>query len=208
VLPLNSNIIETLTRNFKHRNIEVSAFNTLQEAKAELLKLISVDKTVGVGHSATLQAMDIVDALLSRGNVVFDKTKASSKTEVTELKRKALLADWYITGSNAVSAEGHIVNIDHSGNRVAAMTYGPDKVVIVVGVNKLTPNLEEAIHRAKNEASPKNARRAGFNPPCVELGHCIDCSSPEKVCNYVSIIQGQHQKDRMKLFIVGENLGF
>lgn len=205
---MNSNIIETLTRNFKHRNIEVSAFNTLQEAKAELLKLIPADKTVGIGHSATLQAMDIVAALESRGNVVFDKTKASSKAEVAELKKKALLTDWYITGSNAVSAEGHIVNIDHSGNRVAAMTYGPDKVVIVVGVNKLTSNLEEAIQRAKNEASPKNAKRAGFNPPCVKLGHCIDCSSPEKVCNYVSIIQGQHQKDRMKLFIVDESLGF
>lgn len=205
---MENKMIEALIRSFKLRNIEVSTFNTLQEAKEEILRLIPEDKTVGIGHSATLEAMNISRELDNRGNTVFDKTKAATKEESKVLKKKALLADWYITGSNAVSAEGHIVNIDHSGNRVAAMTYGPDYVIVVVGINKITPNLEAAIQRAKNEASPRNAKRAGFNPPCVQLGTCIDCSSSEKVCNYISITQGQHYKDRMKLFIVNENLGF
>lgn len=205
---MNSKMLEALIRNFRNRNIEVSTFDTLLEAKAEICKIIAADKIIGIGHSATLEAMNITEELADRGNIVFDKTKAATKEESKMLKKKALLADWYITGSNAISAEGHIVNIDHSGNRVAAMTYGPDNVVVVVGINKVTPNLEAAIQRAKNEASPKNAKRAGFNPPCVQLGTCIDCSSPEKVCNYISIIQGQHYKERMKLFIVNEELGF
>ncbi|MDF2521531.1 MAG: hypothetical protein K0R84_2159, partial [Clostridia bacterium] len=108
--------MEVLIKAFKDRNIEVSTFDTLQEIKDEIIRLIPQDKAVGIGHSATLQAIDITAVLMSRGNVVYDKTNAATKEESKELKKKALLADWYITGSNAVSAEGHIVNIDHSGN--------------------------------------------------------------------------------------------
>ena len=194
--------------NFKARNIEVSFFDNLQDAKAEIIALIPEEASIGIGHSATLEAMGIVESLSDRGNEVYDKTKAKTKEEIRELKRKALLTDWYISSSNAVSIEGHIVNIDHSGNRVAALTYGPNNVIIIVGINKLTDNLESAINRAKNTASPQNAKRAGFNPPCVQSGHCIDCKSDQRVCNYLSIIQGQHEKDRMKLFIVNEELGF
>ena len=194
--------------NFRIRNIEVEFFDTLAEAKERLLEVIPMEATIGIGHSATLGKMEIVAALSERGNTVYDKTKAKTKEEMNMLKKKALLTDWYLSSANAVSAEGQIVNIDHSGNRVAALTYGPDKVIIIVGKNKLADTLDEAISRAKNVASPKNAKRAGFEPPCVQLGHCIDCKSTERVCHYLSIIQGQHDKDRMKLYIVGEEIGF
>lgn len=194
--------------NFRLRNIEVQFFEQQLEAKEHIMSLIPEAATVGIGHSATLSAMGIVEALSLRGNAVYDKTRGSSKEEIKDLKRKALLTDWYISSSNAISAEGHIVNMDHSGNRVAALTYGPDNVIIIVGVNKLAANLEEAIARAKNTASPLNAKRAGFNPPCVQLGHCIDCKSDQRVCHVLSIIQGQHEKSRMKLFVVNEELGF
>jgi hypothetical protein len=199
---------QKIVNNFKVRNIEVEFFDNQKAAQARVMTLIPTEATVGIGHSATLAAMGVVDSLSERGNVVYDKTSAETKEEIKDLKRKALLTDWYISSSNAVSVEGHIVNIDHSGNRVAALTYGPDKVIIVVGINKLADSLEEAITRARNTASPKNAKRAGFNPPCVRLGHCIDCKSEQRVCHYLSIIQGQHEKDRMKLFIVNEELGF
>lgn len=194
--------------NFKLRNIEVQFFDYQLEAKERMMSLIPESATVGIGHSATLGAMGIVEALSLRGNVVYDKSRANSREEIKDLKRKALLTDWYISSSNAISIEGHIVNIDHSGNRVAALTYGPENVIIIVGVNKLAANLEEAIARAKNTASPLNAKRAGFNPPCVQLRHCIDCKSDQRVCHVLSIIQGQHEKSRMKLFIVNEELGF
>jgi len=112
------------------------------------------------------------------------------------------------SGTNAISIEGHIVNIDHSGNRVAAMTYGPDKVIIVIGKNKIEDTLEQAMTRARNHAAPLNAIRAGYNPPCIEKKQCVDCKSKERVCYNLSIIEGQFKADRMRLFIVEEEAGF
>ena len=104
--------------------------------------------------------------------------------------------------------EGHIVNMDHSGNRVAAMLYGPENVVIIVGINKVVDTLDEAIFRVRNIASPKNAKRAGLNPPCVDIHECVDCRSRDRVCNNLVIIEGQHDMNRMKVCIVNEVEGF
>ena len=199
---------EKLIRNFKLRNIEVKYFENIGQAKESILSLIPMKATVGIGHSATLQKMNITEELISRGNTVFDKELAKDKIECKELKKKALLTDWYITGSNAISEDGRIVNVDHSGNRAAAIIFGPDNVIIVVGKNKIVNTLEEAVKRVKNIACPLNAKRAGFNPPCVVLNKCIDCTSSERVCNSLSIIEGQSDKNRIKLFIIDEELGF
>jgi L-lactate utilization protein LutB len=201
-------MVDRLVKNFKLRNIEVSYFNTIHDATNMILKLIPIECTVGIGHSSTLQEMNITNLLIERGNVVFDKELATSKEECKILKKKALLSDWYVSGSNAVSEDGRIVNVDHSGNRVAAITYGPENVIIVVGKNKIANSLEEAIHRVKNIACPLNAKRAGFNPPCVSLNKCVDCVSEERVCNSLSIIEGQSDKNRMKLFIINDELGY
>jgi L-lactate utilization protein LutC len=197
-----------LLNNFKLRNIEVSYFDTIQDALNKILKLVPIECTVGIGHSSTLQKMNITNLLIERGNVVFDKELATSKEECKILKKKALLTEWYISGSNAVSEDGRIVNVDHSGNRVAAITFGPENVIIVVGKNKIVNSLDEAMHRVKNIACPLNARRAGFNPPCVALNKCVDCVSEERVCNSLSIIEGQSDRNRMKLFIINDNLGY
>lgn len=205
---INKDTVDRLTRNFKLRNIEVCYFEDLSKAKEEIFNLIPKTATVGVGHSATLQEMKVTESLLDRGNNVLDKELANTKEECTMIKKKALLSDWYITGSNAISVDGRIVNIDHSGNRVAAISYGPDNVIIVVGINKVVETLDEAITRAKNIASPLNAKRAGFKPPCVELGKCIDCTSTQRVCNNLSIIEGQAVNGRMRIFVVNEEVGF
>lgn len=201
-------MIERLIRNFGLRNIAVCYFDTLEDAAKRILNIVPESSTVGIGHSATLQGMNITKALIKRGNIVYDKETAEDKQECVLLKKKSLTADWYITGCNAVSADGHIVNVDHSGNRVAAITFGPEYVIIVVGINKIVDTLDEAINRVKNVACPMNARRAGFNPPCVKLNKCVDCVSSERVCNTLSIIEGQVDKNRMKIFIVNEELGF
>ena len=201
-------MIDRLINNFKLRNIEVSYFDTIQDASNNILKLIPIECTVGIGHSSSLKEMNITNLLIERGNVVFDKELATSKEECKTLKKKALLTDWYISGSNAVSEDGRIVNVDHSGNRVAAITFGPENVIIVVGKNKIVNTLEEAIHRVKNIACPLNAKRAGFNPPCVALNKCVDCVSEERVCNSLSIIEGQSDRNRMKLFIINDELGY
>lgn len=204
---MDDNMKSEMIKNFKSRNIEVS-FETLEEAKDRMIELIPPDSSVGVGNSKTLKDMNISKLLKERGNIVFDKTLAESKAESEQVKKKSLLADWYITGTNAVSKEGHIVNIDHSGNRAAAMIYGPDNVIIVIGRNKICGTLDDAVKRARNISAPMNAKRAGYNPPCLQLNRCIDCKSDERVCFNLVIIEGQFVKDRMKLFIVDEEAGF
>jgi hypothetical protein len=205
---LTDNRIQRLIRNLELRNIDAFFIESFDEVNDKLLQMIPSDCTVGVGHSITVQNSGIVRKLIERGNIVFDKTMAMNKEESKQIKKKALTADWYITGTNAISLQGHIVNIDHSGNRVAAMVFGPDNVVIVTGINKIVDSLSEAIHRTRNVASPMNAKRAGFNPPCVELNKCVDCKSKERVCNSLVIIEGQEVTGRMKVFIVNEISGF
>lgn len=197
-----------IIKNFKSRNIDVAFFETLEDVKYRIIEMVSADCSVGIGNSKTLKELDISGILRTRGTNVFDKTLAENQEETIRMKKKSLLADWYITGTNAISKEGHIVNIDHSGNRVAAMIYGPDNVIVIVGKNKICDTLDEAVQRARNVSAPMNARRAGYNPPCLKAGKCVDCKTDERVCFNLVIIEGQFAKDRMKLFIVNEELGF
>lgn len=198
----------TLKDNFRVKNIETEYYQNLDEVKQCILERIPKESTVGIANSQTLKKMMISEALAERGNVTYDKTFAKSKEEAVLLKKKSLLTDWYITGTNAISAEGHIVNIDHSGNRVAAMAYGPERVIVVVSKNKIEATLEKAIARARNHAAPRNAVRAGYHPPCVEVKECVDCKSKERVCFHLSIIEGQSEPERMTLIIVDEEAGF
>lgn len=185
-----------------------SYFETLDEVKQHILNILPSDCSIGIGHSATLQMMNITNSLIKRGNTVYDKELGETKEECILLKKKALITEWYITGSNAISIDGRIVNIDHSGNRAPAITFGPDKVIVIVGKNKIVATVDEAIKRAKNVAAPLNAKRAGYNPPCVTLNKCVDCVSEERVCNSLSIIEGQSDRSRIKLFIVNDECGF
>ena len=200
--------IEKVIMNFEKRNIATSYYKDLEEVKSKIFKMIPKDSLIGIGNSRILKKMKLSKDLTKNGYNVLDKTLAKSKEESVELKRRSLLTDFYITGTNAISSEGHIVNIDHSGNRVAAMIYGPKKVIVVIGINKITETLDQAIDRVKNIAAPLNAKRAGFNPPCVKSSECIDCTSDERVCNSMAIIEGQRRKDRIKVMIVDEELGF
>lgn len=200
--------IDHIIKNFKKRNIQASYFENLKETKNEILNMIPMQSSIGIGNSKTLKEMEISKELSRRGYQLLDKTMAKTKEEALNLKRKALLSDWYITGTNAISMEGHIVNIDHSGNRVAAILYGPKKVIIVVGTNKITETLDKAVNRVKNVAAPLNAKRAGFEPPCIESNECIDCSSNERICNSLVTIEGQADENRIKVFIVNQKIGF
>ena len=205
---MNSFDIEKLKENFYKRNIEVFCFESFEEAKQQILLDIPEDSSVGIGHSETLQRMDLTQLLMDRGNIVYDKLLGTNAKNRKALKKKALISDWFVTGTNAVSIDGRIVNIDHSGNRVAAMLFGPENVIIVVGKNKVVDTVEEAIFRAKNIAAPQNAKRAGYKPPCTILNMCVDCCTEERVCHSLSIIEGQEERGRIRLFLVNEQAGF
>jgi len=128
--------------------------------------------------------------------------------ESANLRRKGLTAQFYVTGTNAVTMDGKLVNIDGTGNRVAAITYGPEKVIIVVGVNKIVTDVQEGIDRTRNRAAVLNCKRLNISNPCVKTGRCEDCKLPTRICNHLVITERQPKKGRVTVIIVGEELGF
>jgi len=197
-----------LENNLNKRNIEFQ-FCESRQAVIETIDLLTKDyQTIGIGNSQTLKSMNISEHLVKNEKTVYDKTYAREKTEIRKLKKLALTSECYITSTNAISLSGEIVNVDHSGNRVAAMTYGPDKVIIVATTNKIVENEKAAVARALTVATPLNARRAKIESPCSKGNPCTECSQDVRVCNYISIIRGQHEKNRMIVLLIDEALGF
>ena len=135
----------------------------------------------------------------------FDKSLSPEKA--LEVRRQALLVDLFITGTNAVTEAGELVNLDMFGNRVAAITFGPKKVVILVGRNKVVPDLDTAMFRIKNYASPTNAMRLDKKTPCVKTSFCEDCKSPDRICNSWTITEKSFPKGRIKVVLINEDLG-
>jgi len=134
--------------------------------------------------------------------------KSISKEDMVERRRQALLTDLFITGANALTEDGWLVNLDMIGNRVAAITFGPKNVVIIVGRNKVVPGLEEAFDRIKDYTAPVNTMRLDKKTPCRKTGICHDCGSPDRICNYWGITEKSFPKGRIKVVLVNEDLGF
>ncbi len=177
--------------------------------------MIPEGSIVGFGDSVTLSQIGLVEAL-EKGNYTFLNPweKGITVEEQTKRQRQAFISDVFVTGTNALTLDGKIVNVDALGNRVAAMLFGPDKVIIVVGINKIVENLEEALERIKKKAAPLNViRHPEFDPmpPCGLTGECVDCSSPWRICNKTVIIERQFDNYKHKrvitVVIVGEELG-
>lgn len=167
-------------------------------------------KTVSYGGSMTMKAAGLHDALLSQEGleVIRPDEPGLSMEGKMERRRQGLLVDLYISGTNAITENGHLVNLDMIGNRVGAITFGPKNVVILVGRNKIVPDLEAAIYRIKEYASPVNAMRLDCKTPCVKTGHCEDCKSPGRICNSWTITEKSFPKGRIRVVLINEELGF
>jgi len=166
-------------------------------------------KTISWGGSITFTGTGLYDVLKgSREMKVLDTfNKKLSDGEKLELRRQALLTDLYITGSNAVTDTGKLVNLDMIGNRVAAITFGPKNVIIIVGRNKIVADVDEAILRIKNLAAPANVSRLGMKNPCLKTGYCEECQSKFRICNHWTITEKSYPKDRIKIILINEDLG-
>ncbi len=177
--------------NLKKRGFETVIWHTREEIAACVYGLIPADASVGVGGSVTVRELGLPEGLAGRGNAVFDHWQAGlSREEAYEVRRRQLTADFFLTSTNALTADGRLVNIDGNGNRVAAMSYGPRHVVVIAGANKIARNLDEALWRVKNIASPQNNRRLdNRQTPCVVTGHCHDCGEKTSVCRITSILE-------------------
>jgi len=144
----------------------------------------------------------------SRFTIINPYEPGISPEESFERRRQSLLADLFIAGSNAVTEDGKLVNLDGTGNRIGSINFGPRNVVVIVGRNKLVADLEAAMYRVKNSAAPINAMRLDKKTPCATTSFCQDCSSPDRICNFWSITEKSFPKQRIKVIIINEDLGF
>ena len=176
---------------------------------SKIEELISPKSKVSCGGSMTLFETGVIDHLKSGRYEYLDRYKEGlTQDEIKEIFRQSFLSDAYVTSTNAITENGEIYNVDGNGNRVAAMLYGPDKVIIVAGVNKIVPNVEEAIIRTKEYASPINAKRLNKETPCTKIGRCVECNSDNRICNEYTLIKRQIDKNRIHVIFLNDNLGY
>ena len=205
----NKEKIEQLIKSLKKNRIEGIYFSSTQKLIDFFIRRLKPNITVGTGDSLTLEQLGIFD-LLRKSNVNFlDKyRKDITREEKDKLYRDNFSSDLFLSGVNAITTEGKIFNLDGNGSRVAPVIYGPKQVFLVCGMNKIVENDEEAISRIRNIAAPIDAKRLNKKTPCTKTGKCMDCKSADKICNYYTIIQGQFDKERIKVLLIDGEYGF
>lgn len=201
---LGPNVVKSL----KQRHFDAYYYTTPEETIEKILELIPKEDVVSWGGSQTLSELNIQETLREKGYEVIDRDLAKTPEERMDLMRKALLCDTYLTSSNAISEDGQLFNIDGNGNRVAAMCFGPKSVIVIAGMNKIVKSAEDAYTRARTIAAPANVQRFdGCKTPCYINGDCSDCKSPESICAYMVATRISRPANKIKVILVGEDLG-
>lgn len=200
-------MIDKTIKALKKNNIEAQYFEDTESLMNSLLSTITGGEVVGIGGSVTIQSLGIAEKLIERGNKVEWHWLEKTAEGRHEARIKQMMSDVYLTSTNALTQRGQLVNLDGTGNRVASMIFGPKRVIVVCGVNKIVAHLEEAMERVK-EAAVMNAKRLNCDTPCVKTGECYDCKSPQRICNVTTIIDRRPSETEMTVMIVNENLGY
>ena len=204
----NERLAERMIKNLKRRNMEAFYCPTAKEAVKKVSELIADGSTVTWGGSMTIREMGIPQALKERKTLeVLDRDEVTDRTEVVKIYERAFTADVYLSSANAISEDGVIVNIDGNGNRVAAITWGPKKVIFVISLNKVAQTVEAALARARSTAAPINSARFDIKTPCQTDGVCHNCNSPESICNYVHFLRNSPHGKHV-VVLVGEDFGY
>ena len=204
----NEQLAQTIIKNLKRRHMEGFYCATAEKAVKKVSELIEDGSSVTWGGTMTVRDMGIPQYLKDRGTLeVLDRDLAATSEEAQMTYLKAFSSDVYLSSANAISEDGVIVNIDGNGNRVAAITWGPKKVIFVIGMNKVAQNVEAALARARSTAAPTNAARFDVKTPCKTDGVCHNCNSPQSICNYVHFLRNSPQ-GRHIVVLVGEPLGY
>lgn len=195
---------ELLKKNFENHGFKVSFYNTKEEA-AEYIVTSIEGKKIAFGGSSTLKEMGLYERLGEKNEMIWHWVE-----NTREVKMEGLAVDVYMLSANGVSEKGDLVNIDGAGNRVAASLFGPKKVLYVIGKNKIEKDLDSAMYRARNIASPKNAMRFGFDTPCVKAGgtKCFDCNHPKRICNGFVIVSRPMLGQEVEILFIDEDLGY
>ena len=205
----NNTIGEKVVKALQQNRFEAVYFENSQEAVDYILKQIPEGAKIGIGGSSTLREIGLIDILQQKGFLLSDHNQPDLTAEEKKQRRyKQLTSDIFLTGSNAITLKGELVNRDGIGNRVAAMIFGPQKVIVVAGINKVVRNLEEAEQRIKNVAAPMNSKRHEIQNPCAKTGQCADCQTGTRICNVTTIIHRCPPLTKIQVVIIGETLGF
>jgi len=180
-----------------------------EEAVQELLQQIAPKQKIGVGGSVTIRGLGILEKLEAQGYTIHDHWKPGLlKEDAFEIRRRQMTSDVFLASTNAVTLDGELVNIDGIGNRVNSINFGPGKVVLVAGYNKIVENVQEGIKRIKNISAPQNARRLNIDVPCAHVGKCVDCHSPNRICRVIVIHERKPTWTDILIILVGEELGY
>lgn len=206
----NALLAERLVKNLGQRHYNAVYCATAKEAVERISQMIPDGSTVTWGGSMTIRDMGLTAALHKRPSLnILDRDLAPDRAAAQQIYREAFSADYYLSSVNAISEDGVIVNVDGNGNRVAAITFGPKNVILVVSLNKVAHTFEAAVARARGEASPINAQRFdALQTPCRKDGVCHDCKSADSLCNYIQIMRNSHPAGRHTVVLVGEPFGY
>lgn len=198
---------QILVKNLKSRHFDAVYCATKEEALEKALQWIPEGATVGWGGAMSAQQIGLMDAVNNGPYNAIDRDKCKTPEEREQAARDCMFCDVYLTGANGMSLDGQMVNIDGTGNRVAAMIYGPKTVLVIAGMNKVEDTLESAVKRARTVAAPLNQQRFLLDNPCTATGTCADCKSERCICNQIVITRHCRPVGRIKFVLVGEELG-
>ncbi len=204
----NANQAATILKNLSRRNIEGYFCETCEEAVQKALSLMPESSSISWGGSMTLTECGLMDALKTRNYTLIDRAAATTPEEKRALYAKTVLADYFLMSTNAITMDGKLVNIDGTANRVSCLCYGPSHVLILAGMNKVVNNVQAGLDRIRTKAAPPNTNRLGLKTPCSMTGACQDCYSPDCICSQIVITRRSGIKDRIKLILINEDLGF
>lgn len=202
------NLADTMIEKFNVRGIEGYYCNTKEEALGMAQRFLTPGCVVSWGGSQTLEEIGLIDALKASDCVVVDRKDAKNPEEYRELYGKIVTSDYFFMSSNAITLDGELINIDGAGNRAACLIHGPMNVIIVAGMNKIVTDTKAGIERVRNMASPANTVRLGLKTPCASVGRCTDCLSDDCICCEIVITRKSKIPNRIKVILVGEELGY
>ncbi len=197
--------IESLEKN----NMNGYLVENEEELIDKIKEIVSEGSMVACGGSMSLFETGVINHLRSNRYKFLDRYKEGlTKEELVKIYKEAFLADAYFSSSNAITEDGQLYNVDGNGNRVAALLYGPEKVIIICGVNKIVPTLEDAIKRNETVSAPANAKRLNKNTPCIKVGYCMNCNSKERICSEYTVIKRQSIKGRIHVIFLNKEIGY
>lgn len=206
---VNEKKIEKTINNLKKNNISGYYVKDNDELINLIKDIAKEGEVVSVGGSMSLFESKVIELLRSGRYEFLDRYKKDlTQEDIKEIYRKSFFADTYFASANAITEDGKIFNVDGNGNRVAAILYGPDKVVLIVGVNKIVKNIEQAVARNRAISGPANAKRLNLSTPCVKTGQCMECKSEERICCEYTVIKRQRNPKRMHVIFINDTLGF